>query len=126
MLPQDKIITIEDWVESFWKVQEEDFRYFQEITTNFNFLDPEEVLKNIKERMKTRKIFYQIYKYLPKHEIDMNSSFYLQERINQIIHREELITEMINKILDLLSTLIGIESSALNLVEVKKETPIVH
>lgn len=126
MLPQDKIITIEDWVESFWKFQEEDFRYFQEITTNFNSLDPEEVLKNIKERMKTRKIFYQIYKYLPKHEIDMNSSFYLQERINQIIHREELITEMINKILDLLSTLIGIESSALNLVEVKKETPIVH
>lgn len=126
MSPQDKILTIEDWVESFWKFQEEDFRYFQEIATNFNSLDPEEVLKNIKERMKTRKIFYQIYKYLPKHEIDINSSLYLQERINQIIHREELITEMINKILDFLSTLIGVESTTLNLTDIKRETLIVH
>jgi len=126
MASQDKLITVEDWIESFWNFQEEDFKYFQQIISNFNSFDPEEVLKNIKERMKARKIFYQIYKYLPSYEFNLNNLDYFQKKLNQIIYREEMITDMISKILDLLFVIMGVNDQVLGLNKVRIGSFTVH
>jgi len=102
----DRILDLKDWIESFWIFQEEDLKYFQDLINKKIPFDPEEVLKSIKERMNQRRAFYQIYKHLPKKELSLPELEWAEQKLVQIVYREELITTMVNKILEILSLLI--------------------
>jgi len=69
MEPSDKIVNLKDWINSFWNFQEEDLQYLQNLIIRKLPLDPEEIINNLRERIKTRKAFYQIYKYLPRKDL---------------------------------------------------------
>jgi len=99
----DKIVSLKDWINSFWNFQEEDIQYLQNLIVKKIPLDPEEVINNIKERFKTRKAFYQIYKHLPRKDLSVRDLEWAEQKLAEILYREELITDLTNKILDILT-----------------------
>ena len=102
----DRIVSLKDWIDSFWNFQEEDIKYFQDLISKKVPLDPGKILNDLRERMQMRKIFYQIYKYLPKKDIAVHEAEWAEQKLMQIVYREELITNMVNKILEILSIII--------------------
>ncbi|MCD6489744.1 MAG: hypothetical protein J7K20_03340 [Thermodesulfobacterium sp.] len=105
----DKIVSLKDWINSFWNFQEEDIQYLQNLIVKKVPLDPEEVINNIKERVKTRKAFYQIYKYLPRKDLSVRDLEWAEQKFAEILYREELITDLTNKILDILTFFVEYE-----------------
>lgn len=105
----DKIVSLKDWINSFWAFQEEDLQYLQKLIIKKTPLDPEEVINNIKERFKTRKAFYQIYKHLLKKDLSINELEWAEQKLAEILCREELITNLTNQILDLLTFFVEYE-----------------
>jgi hypothetical protein len=120
----DKIVSLKDWINSFWNFQEEDLKYFQNLITKKIPFDPEEILKNIKERMQTRRAFYQIYKYLPKRDLSLAELEWAEQKLTEIIYREELITNLINKILELLTLLVDPENFQIS--QISTDSFILH
>ncbi len=102
----DRIVSLKDWIDSFWDFQEEDLKYFQDLMNKKIPFNPEDILKNIKDRMQTRRAFYQIYKHLPKKELPIHELEWAEKKLAEIVYREELITSMVNKILEILTLLI--------------------
>ena len=102
----DRVLSLKDWVESFWAFQEEDFSFFQELLQKKRIFDPEGILQTIKHRMKARKAFYQFYKYLSWKDVPANEVEDIKKRVEEVLYREELITEMVNKLLEVLSLLV--------------------
>ncbi|RKX59522.1 MAG: hypothetical protein DRP29_04420 [Thermodesulfobacteriota bacterium] len=111
MNTKDRVLSLKDWIESFLVFQEEDFQFFQDLLNKKIPFDPENILLKIKNRMDTRKVFYQLYKYLPWEELSMNERKMVEKKLYKILYREELITEFITKLLEALTYLIYSESS---------------
>lgn len=102
MEEKDSVLTIKDWVKSFWELQEDDFRFFLE---DFKKLmrDPKALLRELKLRMNRRKVFYNIFKHLSWRDLPVEEFNWVQNRIDELLARESLITETVNKILDIMS-----------------------
>ena len=124
MEPSDKIVNLKDWINSFWNFQEEDLQYLQNLIIRKSPLDPEEIINNLKERIKTRKAFYQIYKYLPRKDLSAKDLEWAEQKLAEIIYREDLITELTNKILDLLTFFV--ESEKIPLPDIPSNPFLVH
>ncbi|WP_156955596.1 hypothetical protein [Thermodesulfobacterium hydrogeniphilum] len=127
MEEMDKIVSLKDWIDSFWNFQEEDLKYFKGLITKKNPFDPEEILVNIKERINARKVFYQIYKYLPRKDLPLNELEWAEQKLAEILVREELITDLINKTLEVLTFLIDQDQDkSLNISEIFPNSFILH
>ncbi len=100
---EDRLLTIKDWIESFWNFQEEDLKYFNNLIEKKNSFNPEKILIDLKERMKVRKAYYQIYKYLNWKDLSSQDLIWIEKKLNEILKREEFITHLIGKLLDLLT-----------------------
>lgn len=111
MNTKDKVLSLKDWIESFLVFQEEDFQFFQDLLNKKIPFDPENILLKIKNRMDTRKAFYQLYKYLPWEDLSINERKMIEKKLYKILYREELITEFVTKLLEALTYLIYSESS---------------
>ncbi len=123
----DKIVSLKDWIDSFWNFQEQDLKYFKNLISKKNPFDPEEILLNIKERIQARKAFYQIYKYLPRKDLTLEELEWAEQKLAEIIIREELITDLINKTLEILTVLIDYDySKSINISEVIPNSFILH
>ena len=46
----DKILSLKDWIDSFWHFQEEDLNFFKNLLTRGKLPNVEEILKTLKER----------------------------------------------------------------------------
>uniref|UniRef100_A0A7V5XFM5 Uncharacterized protein n=1 Tax=Thermodesulfobacterium geofontis TaxID=1295609 RepID=A0A7V5XFM5_9BACT len=124
MEPSDKIVNLKDWINSFWNFQEEDLQYLQNLIIRKLPLDPEEIINNLRERIKTRKAFYQIYKYLPRKDLSAKDLEWAEQKLAEIIYREDLITELTNKILDLLTFFV--ESEKIPFPDIPSNPFLVH
>jgi len=124
MKNSDKIVSLKDWIDSFWNFQEEDLQYLQSLITKKIPFNPEEIINNIKERFKTRKAFYQIYKHLPRNDLSLKDLEWAEQKLAEILYREELITNLTNKILDLLTFFIEFEN--FYLTEVSSNPFLIH
>lgn len=124
MKDSDKIVSLKDWIDSFWNFQEEDLQYLQNLIVKKKPLDPEEIINNIKERFKTRKAFYQIYKHLPRKELSVKDLEWAEQKLAEILYREELITDLTNKILDILTFFI--ESENFSITEIPSNPFLMH
>lgn len=102
-MKEDRLLTLKDWIKSFWNFQEEDLEYFNILVENNISIDPEEILTKLKERMKIRKAYYQIYKYLNWKDLSCEDLIWVESKLNEIIKREEFITNLIGKLLEALS-----------------------
>lgn len=124
MKNSDKIVSLKDWIDSFWNFQEEDLQYLQSLITKKIPFNPEEIINNIKERFKTRRAFYQIYKHLPRNDLSLKDLEWAEQKLAEILYREELITNLTNKILDLLTFFIEFEN--FYLTEVSSNPFLIH
>ncbi|PMP67889.1 MAG: hypothetical protein C0190_02385 [Thermodesulfobacterium geofontis] len=124
MEPLDKIVSLKDWINSFWDFQKEDLQYLQDLIIKNTPFDPEEIINSLRERFKKRRAFYQIYKHLPNKDLSVNDLEWAEKKLKEIIYREELITELVNKILDLLT--LFIESEELSFLEISSNPFLLH
>ncbi|PMP94963.1 MAG: hypothetical protein C0169_05915 [Thermodesulfobacterium geofontis] len=124
MEPLDKIVSLKDWINSFWDFQKEDLQYLQDLIIKNTPFDPEEIINSLRERFKKRRAFYQIYKHLPNKDLSVNDLEWAEKKLKEIIYREELITDLVNKILDLLT--LFIESEELSFLEISSNPFLLH
>jgi predicted transcriptional regulator len=84
MEPPNKVVDLKDWINAFWNFQEEDLQYLQNLIIKKTPLDPEEIINNLKERIKTRKAFYQIYKHLPKKDLSPKDLEWAEKNLQKL------------------------------------------
>ncbi len=113
MKDTDRVVSLKDWIDSFWNFQEEDLQYLQNLIVKKAPLDPEEIVNKIKERIKARKAFYQIYKHLPRKDLSAKDLEWAEQKLAEILYREELITSLTYKLLDLLTFFIECDNFSL-------------
>ncbi len=104
-IPTDKILSLKDWIISFWDFQEEDLNFFKNLLNEESIPNIEKILEVLKKRMELRRAYYQIYKYLSWRDLPLSELEWVEKKLTEILKREEIITEMINKFLDFLSYL---------------------
>jgi len=105
MAEKDSLLTIKDWIESFWQFQEEDINFFKEGDLKEKILKPREFLAHIRERMQERRVFYKLFKHVVWGDLTPDEVAWIQAKLDEILARETAITEAINKILEILSEL---------------------
>ncbi|MFN4132453.1 MAG: hypothetical protein ACK4GE_05180 [Caldimicrobium sp.] len=101
---KDSILTIKDWIESFWDFQEEDLKLFMKDFRE-KFQDPKAFISEIKNRIQTRKAFYKIFKHLSIKDIPEEELPFIERKLEEILAREAFITENMEKILEIFSSL---------------------
>ncbi|MFN3921933.1 MAG: hypothetical protein ACK4K4_06005 [Caldimicrobium sp.] len=105
---KDSILTIKDWIESFWDFQEEDLKLFMKDFRE-KFKDPKAFISEIKNRIQTRKAFYKIFKHLSIKDIPAEELPFIERKLEEILAREAFITENMEKILEIFSSLFSEE-----------------
>lgn len=126
---EDKVLTLKEWIDSFWKFQEEDLRFFKEEIYQM-MKNPRELLNELRERMRTRQVYYRLFKHLSWRDLPKEELTWACDRLDEILARETMITEIINKILDFLSEIFFGEDSERELktfqIELQEKPHIFH
>uniref|UniRef100_A0A832GN45 Uncharacterized protein n=1 Tax=Caldimicrobium thiodismutans TaxID=1653476 RepID=A0A832GN45_9BACT len=122
MEERDKILTIKEWIESFWALQEEDIRFFREEFRG-KIKQPKELLEELKERMRRRQVFYKLFKHLSWRDLPKEEWTWVCDKLDEILARENLITETINKILDVVGEIFFGEEEGLSKSTFKLDLP---
>lgn len=102
MQERDSLLTIKDWIESFWQFQEEDIKFFLEDLKD-KLQNPKEFLRELKTRMQTRKAYYSLFKHLSWRDISSEELPWVFQKLDEILTRENIITGTIEKVLDIFS-----------------------
>lgn len=109
-MEEDRVLTLKEWIESFWKFQEEDIRFFKEEIYQ-KIRNPRELLDVLRERIRTRQVYYRLFKHLSWRDLPKEEWSWACDRLDEILARETVITEVINRVLDFLSdTILGEDS----------------
>lgn len=102
MQERDSLLTLKDWIESFWQFQEEDIKFFLEDLKE-KILNPKEFLKELKNRMQTRKAYYKLFKHLSWRDVPNEDLPWVLQKMDEILARETIITDTIEKVLEIIS-----------------------
>ncbi|MCS7200028.1 MAG: hypothetical protein NZ850_06730 [Caldimicrobium sp.] len=127
MEEKDKILTLKEWIESFWNFQEEDIRFFKEEFKE-KVKHPEDLIQVIKNRMQTRKAYYRLFKHLSWRDLPPEEWSWACDKLDEIVARENIINETIEKILEIISDLINEEGkpSEVNPFKVNIDKSIIY
>lgn len=101
---KDKVLTLKDWIESFWAFQEEDIRFFKEELKE-KLKSPQDLLNDLRSRMQTRRVYHNIFKHLSWRDLPPEELNWAYNKLDEIIARENIINDAINRILDVISEL---------------------
>lgn len=113
----DTILTIKDWIESFWEFQEEDLKLFMKDLRE-KVQDPKAFISELRNRIQTRKTFYKIFKHLSLKDISPEDLPWVERKLDEILAREAFISENLEKILEIFSSFLSEE----NCEELKEKT----
>lgn len=113
-MKDDRLLTLKDWIESFWNFQEEELKYLHNLIEKSSSLNLERILNELKERMKIRKAYYQIYKYLNWKDLPCKDLLWVESKLNEILQREEVIANLIEKFLDVLNNFYNLSEEKKN------------
>ncbi|MFN3505120.1 MAG: hypothetical protein ACK4Y7_02775 [Caldimicrobium sp.] len=116
MKERDSILTVKDWINSFWEFQEEDIKLLTKDLRE-KFSDPKNFLEELRQRMRTRKAFYNLFKHLSLRDVPPEEFPWVERKLDEILARETLISETLEKILDIISTLYSEE----NLTDIREK-----
>lgn len=106
MEAKDSLLTIKDWIESFLNFQEEDFQFFKDKEAlKEKLLKPKEFLDHIRKRMEMRKAFYKLFKHVSWNNLTPEDLIWSHQKLDEILEKETLITDLINKVLDVITEL---------------------
>ncbi len=104
MQEKDSLLTLKDWIESFWQFQEEDFKFLLEDLKE-KILDPKAFIKELKNRMQTRRAYYKIFKHLSWRDVPAEELPQVFKKLDEILARETIITQTIEKVVEIFSAL---------------------
>ncbi|MFN3567721.1 MAG: hypothetical protein ACK4UR_02290 [Caldimicrobium sp.] len=116
MKEKDTLLTVKDWINSFWEFQEEDIKFLTEEIKE-KIKDPKNFLIELKQRMQTRKTFYNLFKHLSLRDVSLEEFPWVEKKLEEILEREKLISVTVDNILDIISTFYSEE----NLTEVREK-----
>lgn len=128
MQERDSLLTIKDWIESFWQFQEEDIKFFLEDLKE-KIKKPKEFMEELKRRLQTRRVYYRLFKHLSWRDVPSEELPWVLQKIDEILARETIITNTIDKIVEILSEIFLEEDEAKELKETKaliKEEKIIY
>jgi hypothetical protein len=98
----DRLLTFEDWIETYWQLQDEDLEFFtQENLREKFFNDPKGLLRELSERTRRRKEAFQFFKHLNIRDIPEDKIEEVQRKLDLLALRENLLNDLIGKILEL-------------------------
>jgi len=98
----DRLLTFEDWIETYWRLQDEDLEFLtQENLRERFFSDPKGLLKELRERTQRRKEAFQFFKHLNIRDIPEDKIEEVQRKLDLLAIRENLLNDLIGKILEL-------------------------
>jgi hypothetical protein len=117
MQEKDSILTLKDWIKSFWELQEEDIRFFLEEFKE-RMRDPKALLDELKFRMNRRRAFYSMFRHLSWRDLPLEELTWVEKKMDELLARESFITETLNKILEIFDDLL--EEEVLELKKSKK------
>ncbi|MEZ0344736.1 MAG: hypothetical protein ABWJ99_08065 [Caldimicrobium sp.] len=100
MQERDSLLTLKDWIESFWQFQEEDLKFFSEDLKE-KLSDPKVFIKELKNRMQTRRAYYRIFKYLSWRDVPSEDLPWVFQKLDEILARETIITNTIERVLEI-------------------------
>lgn len=104
----DTLLTIKDWINSFWAFQEEDLKLFKSDLKE-KLQDPKGLIMEIRDRIKTRKAYYKIFKYLSIRDVPKEELPWVEKKLEEILSREAFISESLEKILEFFSSFLSEE-----------------
>ncbi len=102
MQERDTILTLKDWIKSFWELQEEDIRFFLEEFRE-KMRDPKALLDELRYRMNRRRAFYSMFRHLSWRDLPPEDLTWVEKKMDELLARESFITETLNKILEIFS-----------------------
>ena len=98
----DRLLTFEDWIETYWRLQDEDLEFLtQENLRERFFNDPKGLLKELRERTQRRKEAFQFFKHLNIRDIPEDKIEEVQKKLDLLALRENLLNDLIGRILEL-------------------------
>jgi hypothetical protein len=98
----DRLLTFEDWIETYWRLQDEDLEFLTQETLRERFFnDPKGLLKELRERTQRRKEAFQFFKHLNIRDIPEDKIEEVQKKLDLLALRENLLNDLIGKILEL-------------------------
>ena len=98
----DRLLTFEDWIDTYWQLQDEDLEFLtQENLRERFFSDPKGLLKELRERTRRRKEAFQFFKHLNIQDIPEDKIEEVQRKLDLLALRENLLNDLIGKILEL-------------------------
>jgi len=120
----DRLLTFEDWIETYWRLQDEDLEFLtQENLRERFFSDPKGLLKELRERTQRRKEAFQFFKHLNIRDIPEDKIEEVQRKLDLLAIRENLLNDLIGKILELFEiAYLGKEETA-KLIKGQHTTP---
>jgi len=98
----DRILTFEDWLDTYMKLQDEDLEFLtkEDLKERF-FKDPKGLLKELRERTLRRKEAFQFFKHLNIRDIPEDKLDDVQKKLDLLALRENLLNDLVWKLLQL-------------------------
>ncbi len=103
----EKDLNVEEWIENYTKIQEEDMEFFTK--TNIKelfFKDPKGFLNELRRRTQRRNDALEKYKRLNLRGLPEDKKEIILKKLDLIIARENLLNEFVKKILELYETIL--------------------
>ena len=98
----DKVLTFEDWIETYWQIQDEDFNFLNNKKLGEMFFnDPQGLLEELRARTRRRREAFQFSKYLDIRDIPKERIEEVQKKLELISLRENLLNDLVSKIIEL-------------------------
>ena len=98
----DRLLTFEDWIETYWRLQDEDLEFLTQDNLREKFFnDPKGLLKELSERTRRRREAFQFFKHLNIRDIPEDKIEEVQKKLDLLAIRENLLNDLIGKILEL-------------------------
>lgn len=98
----DRVLTFEDWIETYLQIQEEDLNFLtNEKLREMFFNDPKGLIEELRARTRRRREAFQFSKHLNIRDIPEAKIEEVQKKLELISLRENLLHDLVSKIIEL-------------------------
>ncbi len=94
-----RLCTLKDWLEAFYRKQEDDLRFFAELLTSPRA--SKEVSQELNRRLRERRLFSSFFKTLSWHHLSLEELEWCEKRMEEILQREEDIRTLLDRLLEI-------------------------
>ncbi len=104
-MKKDSLLTLKDWIQTLWDIQEEDLKFLSEDVKAL-VKNPKELINELRVRMDRHKTLYNLYPFLSWNNLSSQDMEWSLKKLTKLMEREKFITDYVNKILDILTKIL--------------------